>query len=98
MTYRFELLIERGVRTARQLGNFVQAVTGPDCDDAEHSRRDATCNECEHMVRVGDKRYCGACICPQRDVAAISATLARASAELTNKLRRARFECPKKKF
>lgn len=83
------------IKVVVQVGNFVEAVTGPDCDDAEYARRRAACEGCEHIVRKDAAAYCGACICPQADVAKLSERLARVSSELTNKLRRDNYKCPK---
>ncbi len=64
---------------------FLGAMTGGKVSEEVYAERLRICesNVCQHLRRVGEDMYCGACGCPRWRLA-----------ELKSKLWRANLECP----
>lgn len=59
--------------------SFVKAVTSGRATDEAIAERSAQCNACDKLVRVDDKRYCGACGCGRTRFAELATKLAFAN-------------------
>ena len=65
----------------------ITTMTSPPVDVVEYYKRLNLCNACPKLVKVDDKKYCGACGCGRTPFS-----------ELHAKLKREKAKCPLRKF
>lgn len=59
-----------------RVADFARAVTSGRASDDVIAARNAQCDACDKLVRVDEKRYCGACGCGRTPWAELSTKLA----------------------
>ena len=71
----------------KKIKSFVETMTSPPVDIVEYYKRLNICTACPKLVKVEDKKYCGACGCGRTPFS-----------ELHTKLKREKAKCPLRKF